>query len=67
MEEFKQQTIRHNDRRSQTSREKLDCRRIRKERIRQTSNVPYVLHDKDIRKTDGRIYLPLYMAGILTR
>lgn len=30
-------------------------------------NTPYVLHDKDVKKTDGKVYLPLYMAGYLTR
>ena len=30
-------------------------------------NVPYVLHDKDFRKSDGKVYLPLYMAGCISR
>ena len=30
-------------------------------------NVPYVLHDKDFKKVDGKVYLPLYMAGLLSR
>jgi hypothetical protein len=29
-------------------------------------NVPYVLHDKDFKKVSGKVYLPLYMAGLLS-
>jgi hypothetical protein len=30
-------------------------------------NVSYVLHDKDVKKGDGRVYLPLYMAGLISK
>lgn len=30
-------------------------------------NMPYVLHEKDVRQTGDRLYLPLYMAGLLNR
>ena len=30
-------------------------------------NIPYVLHDKDFKKVDGKVYFPLYMAGLLSR
>lgn len=30
-------------------------------------NVSYVLHEKDVKKGDGRVYLPLYMAGLISK
>ena len=30
-------------------------------------NIPYVLHDKDSMKTGNKVYLPLYMAGLLSQ
>ena len=30
-------------------------------------NIPYVLHDKDFKKVNGKVYLPLYMAESLSK
>ncbi len=30
-------------------------------------NIPYVLHDKDFKKVNGKVYLPLYMAELLSK
>ena len=30
-------------------------------------NIPYVLHDKDFKNVNGKVYLPLYMAELLSK